>query len=62
MKAFTSGFALIGVDLKVINPDSEGNGELIMKGRNTFMGYLNNQKATNETIDKDGYVHSGDLA
>ena len=32
-----------------------------MKGRNIMMGYLKNEKATLEAIDKDGFFHSGDL-
>jgi len=31
------------------------------KGRNRFMGYLNNEKNTIETIDAEGYCHSGDI-
>lgn len=31
-----------------------------MRGRNTMMGYLKNEKATIETIDSDGFVRSGD--
>ena len=32
-----------------------------MKGRNMFMGYFKNEKATLEMYDKDGFIHSGDL-
>jgi long-chain-fatty-acid--CoA ligase ACSBG len=31
-----------------------------MRGRNTMMGYLKNEKATIETIDSNGFVRSGD--
>jgi long-chain-fatty-acid--CoA ligase ACSBG len=32
-----------------------------MRGRHIMMGYLKNEQATKEVIDKEGYFHSGDL-
>jgi acyl-CoA synthetase (AMP-forming)/AMP-acid ligase II len=37
-------------------------GELWFKGPNVMTGYLNNEKATSNTIDADGFMHTGDLA
>lgn len=37
------------------------NGELIYTGRHIFAGYLKMPDKTNETIDPDGYLHSGDV-
>jgi len=51
---------LPGTDLKIDNPDENGEGEICMRGRNTMMGYLKNEQATAETIDTNGYIHSGD--
>lgn len=48
-----------------IDPPAEGlseTGELWFKGPNVMAGYLNNEKATEETIDDDGWLHTGDLA
>jgi long-subunit acyl-CoA synthetase (AMP-forming) len=48
----TAGFAMPGTDLKIHNPDEHGEGEICMRGRNTMMGYLKNEKATQEAIDE----------
>jgi len=38
-----------------------GAGELCMRGRNVFMGYLGNEEKTREAFDSDGWHHSGDV-
>lgn len=60
-KVYTSGLPIDGVHFKIENPDKDGIGEICMKGRNMFLGYFKNEKATREVYDLDGYVHSGDL-
>lgn len=47
----TAGFAMPGTDLKIHDPDENGEGEVCMRGRHIMMGYLKNEKATLETID-----------
>nr|BAU71688.1 luciferase [Luciola parvula] len=44
---------------KILGPNEVG--ELYFKGDMIMKGYCNNSKATNETIDKDGWLRSGDL-
>ena len=38
------------------------NGELLYRGRHIFMGYMYMEKESRDTIDEDGYLHSGDVA
>lgn len=50
-----------GCKTKLHNPDEEGNGEICFWGRHVFMGYLNMPDKTEEAIDAEGWLHSGDL-
>jgi len=58
--AGTVGRPLPGVKLKIHNPDESGVGEVIARGDNVMLGYLDNQEATEATL-RDGWLHTGDL-
>lgn len=59
-KPGSCGVPLKGVDLKIINPDENGIGEIIASGPNIMLGYYHNEEATKEAL-QDGYFHTGDL-
>ena len=56
------GKAFPSLDVKIVEPNEEGIGELVVKGPTVMLGYYNNEDATKETIDKEGWLHTGDLA
>ena len=55
------GKTVPSVTAKVVNKNSEGIGELIVKGPSIMLGYFGDEKATKEAI-KDGWFYTGDLA
>ncbi|MDD4998329.1 MAG: AMP-binding protein, partial [Syntrophales bacterium] len=63
----TVGRAFPGVEVKVINPETGEecpvgvNGEMCCRGYNIMKGYYKMPEATFQVIDKNGYLHSGDL-
>lgn len=56
-----AGLPLPGVEMRVIDRDEEGIGEIIGRGPNVMLGYYKNPEATAEVIDEEGFYHTGDL-
>ncbi len=63
-----SGFALPGYEFKIIDPDTgetlppDTMGELCTRGYAVMQGYYKKPVETAETVDAEGWLHSGDLA
>lgn len=60
-KTGSIGKTVPSVEAKLVDVNSDGIGELIVKGPSVMLGYFENKKATNEAI-KDGWFYTGDLA
>ena len=56
----SAGLPIPNVEYKIDSPNSEGIGEIIVKGPNVMLGYYNNSEAT-ANVMKDGWFHTGDL-
>jgi acyl-CoA synthetase (AMP-forming)/AMP-acid ligase II len=64
----TIGPPVPGTECRLVDPETRADvgpgerGELWIRGPQVMRGYLNNPEATAATIDRDGRLHSGDIA
>ena len=61
-KLYSCGKIVPNMEMKIDSPDPANiPGELLVKGANVFLGYYKNEEATREVLDKDGWLHTGDM-
>jgi long-chain acyl-CoA synthetase len=55
------GKVLPNIDVRILDPDENGVGEVLVKGPVVMQGYYKNREATKEVFSEDGYLMTGDV-
>lgn len=58
-KADSVGKPMPGTEVRIVNPDKDGIGEIICRGPSVMIGYYNDPEATEEVL-KNGWLYTGD--
>ncbi len=59
--ATTCGRPIADFELRIDSPDEAGAGEVLLRGPNVMLGYLDDPEGTAAAIDADGWLHTGDI-
>ncbi len=60
-KAGSVGTVVDAGEVRIIDQDDSGIGEILFRGPNVMLGYYNMPEETAKTIEPDGFMHTGDL-
>ena len=61
-KVGSCGKAVINMEVRISSSDPQHEaGEILCRGKNVMLGYYKNEELTRQTIDADGWLHTGDL-
>ena len=60
-KAGSVGATVDKGEIKIIDKDEDGIGEVLFRGPNVMLGYYNMPEETAKVIEPDGFMHTGDL-
>ena len=55
------GKPIVQADIKIQNPNENGEGEILIKTPTLMLGYYEDEEATKKVIDEEGYFNSGDI-
>lgn len=67
VKSGACGTVVRNAEMKIVDPDTgdslprNNSGEICIRGHQIMKGYLNDPAATAATIDKEGWLHTGDI-
>uniref|UniRef100_A0A7N0TGX3 4-coumarate--CoA ligase n=1 Tax=Kalanchoe fedtschenkoi TaxID=63787 RepID=A0A7N0TGX3_KALFE len=67
IKSGSCGTVVRNAEMKLVDPDTGASlprnqpGEICIRGSQIMKGYLNNEEATTQTIDGEGWLHTGDI-
>jgi HIP---CoA ligase len=59
--ATTCGRPFADFELRIDSPTPDESGEVLLRGPNVMLGYLDDPEATAAAIDTDGWLHTGDI-
>lgn len=55
------GVPIVGMNVKIADPNEDGEGEICVKGPNVMLGYYKDPEATKAAFDEEGFFKTGDL-